>query len=68
MKKKIREGRMCSEMLHPSYAGAERYQKEKGITFTDYYIIWGMWNRPCYMKFSSIWWEGKNQGKVLKEK
>lgn len=24
---------MCSEMPHPSY------QKEKGITFTDYYII-----------------------------
>lgn len=37
--KKIREGRMCSEMPHPSYAGAETYQKEKGITFTDYYII-----------------------------
>lgn len=30
---------MYSETPHPSYAGAERYQKEKGITFTDYYII-----------------------------
>lgn len=42
MKKKIREGRMYSEIRHPSYAGAERYQKEKGITFTDYYITGGI--------------------------
>ena len=40
--KKKREGRMCSEMPHPRKAGAKRYQKEKGITFTDYYIAGGI--------------------------
>lgn len=53
MKYKTRKRRMYSEAPHPGMLGLD-IRKKKEITFTDYYIIWSIWSRPCYMKFFSI--------------
>lgn len=61
---------MYTEDQHPSYAAAGYLREEKGITFIDYYIIWSIWTKLCYMKLFSILMgrEKKKQRRVSKVK